>query len=31
MSPQLTSASVWNEIQRTNFAVLGMVTAGCEA
>ena len=27
MSPQLTTASVWNEIERNNFAVLGMVTA----
>ena len=27
MSEQLTSAAVWEEIERNNFAVLGMVTA----
>ena len=27
MSLELTTASVWNEIERNNFAVLGMVTA----
>lgn len=31
MNLQLTSASVWNEIERNNFAVLGMVTAGHQA
>ena len=31
MSEQLTSASVWNEIERNNFAVLGMVTASHQA
>ena len=31
MSVQLTSASVWNEIERNNFAVLGMVTARHQA
>jgi hypothetical protein len=31
MSRELTSASVWSEIERQNFAVLGMVTAGHQA
>lgn len=31
MSLQLTSASVWNAIERNNFAVLGMVTARHQA
>jgi nitroimidazol reductase NimA-like FMN-containing flavoprotein (pyridoxamine 5'-phosphate oxidase superfamily) len=31
MSPQLTTASVWKAIERSNFAVLGMVTAQHEA
>ena len=31
MSPQLTTASVWDEIERNNFAVLGMVTARHQA
>ncbi|MDH3731224.1 MAG: hypothetical protein OES13_08900 [Acidimicrobiia bacterium] len=31
MSEQLTSASVWNAIERNNFAVLGMVTARHQA
>ena len=31
MSRQLTSASVWNEVERNSFAVLGMVTARHQA
>ena len=31
MSVQLTSASVWSEVERNNFAVLGMVTARHQA
>ena len=31
MSDQLTSASVWDEIDRNNFAVLGMVSARHQA
>ena len=31
MSPQVTSAAVWDEINRNNFAVLGMVTARRQA
>jgi nitroimidazol reductase NimA-like FMN-containing flavoprotein (pyridoxamine 5'-phosphate oxidase superfamily) len=31
MSVQLTSASVWSEVERNNFAVLGMVTARNQA
>lgn len=31
MSEQLTTESIWDEIDRNNFAVLGMVTARHQA